>query len=86
MLKLYGKAWIMEEFVSWNCMRNSPSLNVGQSCLNVEKKRRSDQHLNMLKKGEEMRNSETFYQWYATNELFESQKIKVRIFLELLNI
>ena len=31
-------------------MRNSPSLNVGQSCLNVEKKRRSDQHLNMLKK------------------------------------
>jgi len=40
-------------------MRNSPSLNVGQSCLNVEKKR-SDQHLNMLKKGEDMRNSETF--------------------------
>ena len=43
-------------------MRNSPRLNVGQSCLNVEKKRRSDQHLNMLKKGEEMRNSETFDQ------------------------
>ena len=46
-------------------MRNSPSLNVGQSCLNVEKKRISDQHLNMLKKGEEIRNSETFDQWNA---------------------
>ena len=46
-------------------MRNSPSLNVGQSCLNVEKKRRSDQHLNMLKKGEEMRNSKTLDQWNA---------------------
>ena len=43
-------------------MRNSPSLNVGQSCLNVEKKRRRDQHLNMLKKKEEIRNSETFDQ------------------------
>ena len=34
---------------------------VGQSCLNVEKKR-SDQHLNMLEKREEIRNSETFDQ------------------------
>ena len=43
-------------------MRNSPSLNVGQICLNVEKKRRSDQHLNMLEKREEIRNSESFDQ------------------------
>ena len=63
-------------------MRNSPSLNVGQSCLNVEKKK----NWPCWKKGEEMRNSETFDQWNAANELFQSQTIKVRNYLELLNI
>ena len=42
----------------------------------LKKERRSDQHL--LKKGEEMKNLETFDQWNVANELFQSQTIKVR--------